>query len=258
MLKSVLLSFLRAQGYDLIRSECSGRDPWTALSNLFKGKPPKLILDIGANEGQTATRLAAVFPSATIYSFEPFEGAFQSLAGVAAQTRQIRPIRSAVGESGGFMTLNLSTASVTNSLLPTAPEFGSFQAKGWAVPRGTATVAVTTIDTFCRDYGIRGIDLLKTDTQGYEMSVLRGAQDLMLQERITSVLVEMTFVPLYVGQASFQDIYGCLWQHGFRLVHLYNVNTNKWKYASWCDALFVHPNVLARRQDSNAEVWPQT
>jgi FkbM family methyltransferase len=47
--------------------------------------------------------------------------------------------------------------------------------------RGGAVVAetpvtVTTLDEYCAANGIERIDLLKNDTQGYELEVLRGAE----------------------------------------------------------------------------------
>ena len=45
--------------------------------------------------------------------------------------------------------------------------------------------------------------MLKIDTQGYELEVLKGAARTL--DRIDYILVETSFVPLYEGQANFRD-----------------------------------------------------
>ena len=46
--------------------------------------------------------------------------------------------------------------------------------------------------------------LLKIDTQGYEASVLSGAQPLL--DSISAVQLEISFVELYAGQELFQQV----------------------------------------------------
>ena len=58
-------------------------------------------------------------------------------------------------------------------------------------------VDVTTIDNYCRDYGIERIDILKSDTQGFDLEVLKGASRLLDQHRIHLVYVEIVFGKLY-------------------------------------------------------------
>ena len=67
--------------------------------------------------------------------------------------------------------------------------------------------------TIADTVGGRGRTLLKIDTQGYELEVLKGAARTL--DRIDYILVETSFVPLYEGQANFRDVYAFLTGHGF-------------------------------------------
>ena len=57
--------------------------------------------------------------------------------------------------------------------------------------------------------------LLKIDTQGYEMPVLRGASKTL--ERCAGLQVEMSIVPLYAGQALYRELIDYLDGVGFDL-----------------------------------------
>ena len=49
-----------------------GQDPFSDIVRLSGTRAVRTIFDVGANVGQTASALSAMFPESTIYSFEPF------------------------------------------------------------------------------------------------------------------------------------------------------------------------------------------
>jgi hypothetical protein len=69
---------------------------------------------------------------------------------------------------------------------------------------------------------------LKADTQGTELSILRGAQR-SLDETLVSVELEVEFVQLYRDQPLFPDIDLFMRNHGFMLVDLGNLLCHKWR-----------------------------
>ena len=52
------------------------------------------------------------------------------------------------------------------------------------------TVDCVTIDSFCRRSGITAIDVLKTDTEGFDLSVLKGASDMLARGGVKFVFTE--------------------------------------------------------------------
>jgi hypothetical protein len=57
--------------------------------------------------------------------------------------------------------------------------------------------------------------LLKIDTQGYELEVLRGAPAMLA--RASAVQIEMSLAPLYEGQLLMRDLWQVLEDAGFEL-----------------------------------------
>ena len=106
----------------------------------------------------------------------------------------------------------------------------------------TSLVDVVTIDAFCKNNAVSHIHLLKTDTEGYELNVLKGASDMMKRNAIQFVYVEVFFNENYIGQSSFGDIYNFLLENGFALVRFYDVLYTNDGVASKTDALFINKN----------------
>ena len=76
-------------------------------------------------------------------------------------------------------------------------------------------VLVTTLDQFVQEQQIARIDLLKIDTQGAELLVLKGAVAVL--PRVRMIWAEVSFRALYDGSALFADVHGFLAEQGFRL-----------------------------------------
>ncbi|APB35059.1 FkbM family methyltransferase [Gloeomargarita lithophora Alchichica-D10] len=80
-------------------------------------------------------------------------------------------------------------------------------------------VETTTLDTFCQQEGVTGVDFLRTDVQGADLDVLRGAQNLLDQSGL-AVEVEVIFAPLYVGQPLFANVDMFMREQGFTLMEI--------------------------------------
>lgn len=134
------------------------------------------VLDVGANVGFFAWRVAALRPHARILAFEPEAGNHSRLQGllgalgVGAETP-----RCALGAAPGTATLYLRN-SVTHSL---RADWHQELDAG----EGTEAVEVTTVDLECARRGISAIDLLKIDTEGAEADVLAGAVEMLPHTR---------------------------------------------------------------------------
>lgn len=77
---------------------------------------------------------------------------------------------------------------------------------------GQEPLVLTRLDTACRDFPP---DVLKIDTQGTELDVLRGAGQLL--DDILAVELEVEFVPQYLGQPLFGEVDSFMRGQGFTL-----------------------------------------
>jgi hypothetical protein len=99
-------------------------------------------------------------------------------------------------------------------------------------------VAVDTVDAYCERNRVTRIDILKSDTQGSDLEVLRGAAEMLRNNRIALIFVELTFSKLYQNGARFHEIYAFLEDLGFALASFYTMNYRN-RLLSWTDGIFV-------------------
>jgi FkbM family methyltransferase len=172
-------------------------------------------------------------PNSVVYSFEPGAAAFRELTDRTAELADVHVFHLAVGAASGPQTLIETDYSDMSSFLQPSPA-------NWSSAVAKTVVHVTTLDEFCAAEGIESIDLLKIDTQGYELEVLRGAPGLISGGAIRLIYLEVNFAELYEGLPSFDMLFRFLVDRGFRLVALYNYRSfaEPSSAASWCDALF--------------------
>lgn len=205
-------------------------NPFLAIKDKLIGGEP-IFFDIGANWGQTTKKMNENYSNVKIYAFEPSKICFESLkANFKSNTISLHNV--AIGSSCGQLEFNEYSWSALNSLLK--------RAYGTARIMETYLVDVVTIDDFCKNNAVSYINLLKTDTEGYELNVLKGASEMMRRNKIQFVYVEIFFNENYVGQSSFGDIYNFLLEKGFELVRFYDVLYTNEGVASKTDALFIN------------------
>lgn len=75
-----------------------------------------------------------------------------------------------------------------------------------------------SLDTFCRDSLLMDMDYIKADTQGSELEILTGGEEILT--RTFAVEVEVEFIPIYAGQPLFSDVDSFLRNAGFSLFDL--------------------------------------
>jgi FkbM family methyltransferase len=120
-------------------------------------------------------QLPKYFPDATIYSFEPHRPTYEKLCANVRHLPKVKCYDIGFGECNNMATMFLTEASVGNSLLKVSNEISSFTSGDWTQQKDEAQVKVQRLETFCREQKIERIDLLKLDTQGYELKILEGA-----------------------------------------------------------------------------------
>ena len=81
------------------------------------------------------------------------------------------------------------------------------------------TVAVTTLDEYCRGHGIRQVGLTKVDTEGNDFSVLVGASNMLSQGRIAFLQFEYNhrWIP---ARHYLRDVFGLITAWPYRLGRL--------------------------------------
>lgn len=186
---------------------------------------PVVLIDAGARGG--AGELKRLAPWVYAYGFEPHPESFQELPLVKGSYARQEYLPLALGAKAGRQSLHLTRH----------PSYSSFLEMDWAVhrrhlrlmplyeqwkamlaPVGQAQVKVKTLDQVAEEQGIRHIGLLKLDTQGTELDILRGAKALLEEKRISLIKCEVSFIPFYKGQCLFEDVSRFLKGYGYVFV----------------------------------------
>ena len=240
----VIGDLFRCLGYE-IRRKGQGfqADAFADQQSLLSSDDVRIILDVGANVGQTAQRYRALFPKAIIHSFEPFESTFQALSENCQRDGRIKPHQLAVADISGSRSLYLNAHCATNSLLPNSTLATKVLPESLIKPNGSIDVSTITIDEFCIEHAIDRVDILKMDIQGGELMALQGASRLLETKAINLIYCEVVFVEQYLNQADFHQLCRFLSDREFILYGLYNLNSGRDSILAWGDAIFIAPRI---------------
>lgn len=136
-------------------------------------KPGDVCFDVGGWRGYCAGVMACSGAARTIV-FEPLEANAMRIGRLIelnpGLSITLQPV--AVGDNDGCATFHLMPDMSMGKL-------GESPFQPAAVPSGQVSVSLVTLDTFCDTNGIDTVNVIKVDTEGAEMLVLRGAERLL-------------------------------------------------------------------------------
>jgi FkbM family methyltransferase len=238
----IFRALARRFGCDLVPlpdPDAIGRDPFRDMRRFLGDIENPLIFDVGANVGQSVAKFKKTFPGCSIHAFEPGTSAFPQLRERAAGFTEVHPWNLGVGSSQGKLVLQENEHSTMSSFL----EPSKFC---WGGVVDRQEVEVVTLDSFAQKHGIETVHILKSDTQGFDLEVFKGASGLMDANRIALVYFEFIFSDMYRGLPFFDEVFGFLNRKNFQLVCFYEQNFQR-ELLSWADALFINRDFNARR-----------
>ena len=181
------------------------------------GSDDVLIFDIGANIGDSAIAFRKEFPTALVHSFEPFKAIFETLV---RNTRRygIRCHQLALGAEIGDRTVRRESASpyFRENSVSNQPESNTPQDL-------IEIIHLTTLDAFCEQNGIQRIDIVKTDTEGFDLQVLRGAKSLLTNGSVLNIVSEVTLSSTDNAHTNFFALIDLLRDYGFAPYSIYDV-----------------------------------
>jgi FkbM family methyltransferase len=240
-LKRLLRGRLERYGFRLVRlrrDTVGGAALPDDLSLLVPGDDP-VIFDVGANVGQSIELFSQVFKSPRIFAFEPSERCQTALRN-KYNDGAVKLFPFALGSHEQKAELREYELSTLNSLLP-LDDSACNRFREQRLLR-CAPVEIRTVDAMRSEMNLAGIDILKIDTQGFDLEVLKGASQSLCEGCVSVIQIELNFLPMYVGQAGAQEITNHLKGLGFSLVDYYEKERHG-PVLAWCTALFVREPV---------------
>lgn len=186
------------------------------------------ILDIGARRGPLL-EWAILAPMSQLFICEPDTTEAKKIKDqldAAQQWRHVTVITEALAARRGQAILNMTRQPGLSSLLePNLEQINQFYGglkeqalDQWQIDKKLSVPALT-LDEVAQRYGADNLALIKLDTQGTELEILKSGLSSALPGAV-AVNIEMELLPFYKGQPLFTEIQNFLNTQGLRLINL--------------------------------------
>jgi FkbM family methyltransferase len=159
------------------------------LWNLKKPQKDDFIFDIGANKGTISKLYSKIYQGPKIIAIEP-------LPIFELKSDQIEWMQVAVAEREGSGDFYVSRHTPSSSLILPNPDSKWLKSKAKILGVNSSNlyekiqVEVTTLDRVIKDRAISRVFLLKIDTEGAELIVLKGALESLRMGKIQNIQLE--------------------------------------------------------------------
>src|SRR5260221_960944 len=181
-------------------------------------KPSSVVIDVGTNIGYLASRCARVANDGFVFGFEPSVHNFAKCLDNLSLNDFENCIVQNIGLDETERQINLETVNPNNkgmNRVSTGPS------------SGTEKITVKTLDQVLRDNGLKRVDLIKLDVEGYELQVLKGAE-ITVNEFRPILVIEVDDRLLINFGISSSELFNWLVIHQFEV---YGIDKQKIKAA---------------------------
>lgn len=143
-----------------------------------------VVWDIGANVGYYSKKFAgAAGPQGKVFAFEPFPETINRLKSETAGHPTVNVVPMALGAEAGSVRMQEGGdyLGATNKIVSSD------------VTEGSAKVDVITGDALVGRGGVQAPNILKIDTEGFELDVLEGMKGLLNAPGLRALFIEVHF-----------------------------------------------------------------
>jgi FkbM family methyltransferase len=202
-----------------------------------------VIIDVGAADGGVALYFAKHYKNVVTHCIEPNSMMLPILRERTRGNKNIALKNIALGSAKGEITLHVTADSLASSLNePNVEEVSKLVAAQQAKleEREQIKVQMSTLDDEFKD--ISNVLLIKLDTQGTELDVLRGGCEVLKKTQF--VLTEMNNHHLYKNTCQYHEVDQFLRSRSFKLVDIivtYRTDDEVYEY----DALYENQGMTA-------------
>jgi FkbM family methyltransferase len=174
-----------------------------------------VAFDVGANLGTWALQLIDCCPAAQLHCFEIAPQLVEGLIGALRDfpNAKLNPV--GLSDSEGTLQLKYVPGATSTSTL-----HEPLIASSWGFQHETVSVPVTTGDKYVSDNAIGHIDILKIDTEGHELSVLKGFAGTLQAGKVSLIQFEHGSVHI-AARSLLRDFYQLLGPRGFIIGRLH-------------------------------------
>lgn len=192
--------------HQLIESKYHLKKLSKIIKNKINFKKP-IVFDVGGNEGESIDFFLKLFVNSKIYSFEPETKSYRKLIKKYKNNKKINLYNFAFGNKKKKMKLKINIKSSTSTLAKINKRSKYYYLKSLILNQGKNSiftgfekVQVDKLDNFCNKNKITNIDILKIDTEGFELSVIQGAKKTLKKTKL--LIIEFQLNDMYLNYNS--------------------------------------------------------
>jgi FkbM family methyltransferase len=192
----------------------------TAAEREWLTTHPIIVCDVGAR-GTAPSELEPFEPYLGLHSFDADPDATAELTRSAGRHADHRVFNAMVGERSGRGSFHVFQRPAESSPFPPDSSYReAFSDDDFSIAK-TIEVDMVSLDDIYGPGELPTPHMLKLDTQGSELSILRGAE--LTLSRTVLVEAEVEFVRMYEKQPLYHDVAAHLYERGFELLYLNRV-----------------------------------
>jgi len=181
------------------------------------------LFDIGSHKGEYIINISKSFSINKIFGFEPNPRSYEKLLKNIKKMNNTEVFNIAAGKEDGISILNQNIESSSSSINKLNERskyfkrkyffFNFFRKKEYINP---VEIKILSLEKFINSKKIGFIDLLKIDTEGYELNVIKGLGDNI--SKVKLIHLEHHFDDMVLKNYKLSDIHNYLIQNRFKKV----------------------------------------
>jgi FkbM family methyltransferase len=157
-----------------------------------------IILDIGAHKGESVKFFSSLYPKPVIYAFEPSRISFAALKHAVdkIEDNEISIFQIGIGDQEKVADFFDSILSETSTFIRPNINSQYLRRKNRILLQfhrdflNSTPTRLTTVDAFVSESKINRIDIMKIDTEGYELQALLGAEKALREGKVRIIQFE--------------------------------------------------------------------
>lgn len=205
-----------------------------------------VLLDVGAYRGDFTKQLFLESDIDKAILFEPNSENYLSLKSIFSNNTNVAIINCALGDKEELIEFHCDSDLATGSVLNyqhSPDSLASIKSQN---------VQLSTMDQYLQENNLsQPISIIKIDTQGFDLRVLKGAEQTIALHS-PWIIVELIFVPLYQNQSHPHEISAWLSAHGYSQAGMFNIHVTSEGWLAFADGVFVPTQMM---NDFNAPYY---
>ena len=177
------------------------------IVNYFMKQTIDIVIDVGAHKGEYLKKIRKIKPS-KIYAFEPQKKIFQQLKVNIKKFKEVKVFNYACNDKDIKQNFYINSLTSTSSLLKPNESNWWIKFKKFLLQKNSLIETIEVIKTKPLDSIIfKELDpnakiLIKIDTEGNELNVLRGSKKILQRRNVSFIQVEVAKNEIYESNNS--------------------------------------------------------